>query len=160
MVKTYHAHLEKQDQLNELLNNPNARVASGKKGKEVMQKIMAKKNELKAETIPAEASSEDSIDTLIKAAKAKKEQKSEAGAMSAYQAPLLIQQPVTVPVQVQPQQPNYTYALIEPEQPKQVTVPVAAPAPQPQQYWYPNFEVSAPIPMPQPVIQKTLAVRQ
>jgi len=56
-------------------------------------------------------------------------------------------------VQTQPQaQTNYTYALIEPEQPKQVVV-TPAPAPVPvqapaQQVWYPDFEVSAPIPQP------------
>lgn len=29
-IKTYHTHLEKQDSLIALLNNPNARVAAGK----------------------------------------------------------------------------------------------------------------------------------
>ena len=55
-------------------------------------------------------------------------------------------------MQTQPQtQTNYTYALIEPEQPKQVVVtPVPAPTPvqaPAQQVWYPDFEVSAPVPV-------------
>lgn len=38
-LKTYHAHLEKQDQLTAILKNPNARVAAGKKGKKVINKL-------------------------------------------------------------------------------------------------------------------------
>jgi uncharacterized PurR-regulated membrane protein YhhQ (DUF165 family) len=38
-IKTYHAHLEKRDQLVALMKNPNARVAVGKKGKEVVKKL-------------------------------------------------------------------------------------------------------------------------
>lgn len=42
LARTYHQHLEKQEQLTALLNNPNARVATGKKGQRVVKKIMAK----------------------------------------------------------------------------------------------------------------------
>lgn len=74
--KTYHAHLTKQDQLNTLLKNPNARVASGKKGKQVVKKLMAKNEEIKAiAKVEDDSADEESLATLIKAAKAKKAQK-------------------------------------------------------------------------------------
>lgn len=72
-MKTYHAQLEKQDQLTALLNNPNARVAHGKKGKKVVKKLMAKK----AEAAPAKASSSNNLKTLLEAAKANKKVKSQ-----------------------------------------------------------------------------------
>jgi hypothetical protein len=39
VFKSYHAALEKQDSLTELFKNPNARVASGKKGKKLTKKL-------------------------------------------------------------------------------------------------------------------------
>ena len=71
-VKTYHAHLEKQDELLALLKNPNARVAAGKKGKQI-----AKKMALKAEAakLDEETPVEDKISELIKAAKQAKAKK-------------------------------------------------------------------------------------
>ena len=71
-AKTYHDHLEKKKQLEDLMNNPNARVASGKKGKKVVDKIMKKTEE------SAEAPYQTSIDSMIKAAKAKKVEKKQA----------------------------------------------------------------------------------
>lgn len=47
-LKTYHAHLQKRDQLIALMKNPNARVAVGKKGKEVVKKLAKKSKSLKA----------------------------------------------------------------------------------------------------------------
>lgn len=38
-MKSYHAALEKQEQLTELCNNPNARVTSGQEGKELLEKL-------------------------------------------------------------------------------------------------------------------------
>ena len=79
---------------------------------------------------------------MIKAAKAKKVEKKQAAdveaAINSYQAPLLVQEPVIkAPVQVVTQPQNsYTYALIEPEQPKQVvavTPPTITPVQQPVQ---------------------------
>jgi len=72
-AKTYHDHLEKQRQLEELMNNPNARVASGKKGKKIVDKIIKKTKEIdSADEEAVEAPAESSVDSLIKAAKAKK----------------------------------------------------------------------------------------
>ena len=69
-LKTYHAHLEKKDQLVALLKNPNARVAHGEQGKKIVKKIMKKKEiEKDLETGDAE---KGTIEALIKAAKAKK----------------------------------------------------------------------------------------
>lgn len=67
-VKTYHAHLEKQDTLNALLKNPNARVASQKKGREIVQKFKDQ-TEATAEITPTATSD---LEHLIVAAKAKK----------------------------------------------------------------------------------------
>lgn len=146
-LKTYHAHLEKADQLDAILKNPNARVAAGKKGKKVVKKLQAKNTELKAEKVAA--SDENSIEALIVAAKAKKNNQAVTQALlSNYQAPQLIERP-----HLQAAQPSYNYSLIEP-----VAAPVRQQPVQQQQYWYPNFEVSAPIPVPQPVMQRT-AVR-
>jgi hypothetical protein len=128
LAKSYHDHVEKQQQLEELMNNPNARVASGKKGKKVVDKIMKKTTQPEADEESIEAPHEHSIDSMIKAAKAKKVVQKKAAdqeaALNAYTAPLLIQeQPVQVVQHIQPvaqPQVNYSYALIEPEQPKQV----------------------------------------
>ena len=138
-LKTYHAHLEKQDQLTALLNNPNARVASGKKGKTVLKKLQAKKLQLAAEAAPKRADDTNSIDLLLAAAKAKVQ----ANKVQAQAEPLLSA--------YQPPQPQYNYALIEPEQPK-----LLVPQQQPQ-YWYP--QVSAPLPVPQMVSQPVVAAK-
>jgi len=166
MAKTYHDHLEKQEQLDDLMNNPNARVATGKKGKKVVDKIMAKTEDSDDEEAAIEESApvpfKKSIDAMIKAAKAKKKQQkqeaaAQSAALSAYQAPLIIQQqPVAQAPQPVAPQPTYSYALIEPEQPKQVVAPAPAPTPAPQhqsQYWYPSFETSEPMPVPQHVMK-------
>lgn len=59
--------------------------------------------------------------------------------MSGYQAPRIVEQPAPV-------QPQVTYQLIEP---MVQAKPVLQQAPQ-QQFFYPqNFEVTAPLPMPQ-----------
>ena len=160
-VKTYHAQLEKHDKLVVLLKNPNARVASGKQGKEVVAKLMNKSKELKAKAEPvkkvAETRSESSIDALIAAAKAIKAKKAEEAQaeklLSGYQPPKLLA--AAAPQQtavVQVQQPTYNYQLVEPvAEVKPVAIaPVPVPQPQ-QQYWYPNLEVSAPVPIPQTV---------
>ena len=55
------------------MNNPNARVASGKKGKKIVDKIIKKTKEIdSADEEAVEAPAESSVDSLIKAAKAKK----------------------------------------------------------------------------------------
>lgn len=55
------------------MNNPNARVASGKKGKKVVDKIIKKTKQIdSADEEAVEAPAESSVDSLIKAAKAKK----------------------------------------------------------------------------------------
>lgn len=73
--KTYHAVLVKKDQLEALLKNPKARVATAKKGKEIMKKLAEK--EESASVIVEEVASQkakvsNSIEELIIAAKAKK----------------------------------------------------------------------------------------
>ena len=146
-LKTYHTHLEKKDQLVALLKNPNARVAHGSQGKEIVKKIMKKKQEIEKKEAPKKIiedletgdAEEGSIETLIKAAKAKKKvQQVEAVAeklLSSYEAPKLLQAPAP--------QPQVQYQLIEPQQTKPV---------QQLAYGYPqNFEVIAPLPLPQPV---------
>ena len=50
MFKSYHASLEKLDQLNELLTNPKARVAHGDHGKSLLAKIESQKNPKSAAT--------------------------------------------------------------------------------------------------------------
>jgi len=130
--KTYHAHLEKQKQLDALLKNPNARVAAGKRGKQVVKKIMAKKQELDSGLGSDESdeeqtlSAEDKIDSLLKAAKAKKKLRAanvEVAEELCYTAPLLIQEPT------QPQpvaQPQSSYLLVEPQAPKTYSAPAPA----------------------------------
>ena len=149
--KTYHAHLAKQDQLNTLLKNPNARVASGKKGKQVVKKLMAKNQEIKAVAkVQENTADEESLQTLIEAARAKKAQKladekSEL-LLSGYQAPKIT---------FEAPSPQVTYQLIEPvAQPKPVLATPTVQAPSQQQYWYPqNFEA---LPVPQMVSQKVV----
>merc|ERR1712051_41344 len=151
-LKTYHTHLEKKDQLIALLKNPNARVAHGEQGK----KIMKKKNEIEKKEAPKKIiedletgdAEEGSIETLIKAAKAKKKvQQVEAVAeklLSGYEAPSKL-------LQASAPQPQVQYQLIEPQQTKPV---------QQLAYGYPqNFEVFAPLPFPQPV-QTKVAINQ
>ena len=150
--KTYHAHLTKQEQLNTLLKNPNARVASGKKGKQVVKKLMAKNQEIKAVAQIEEETTadEESLQTLIKAAKAKKAQKivdekSEL-LLSGYQAPK---------ISFEAPSPQVTYQLIEPVAKPVMATPMVQ-APSQQQYWYPqNFEA---LPVPQMVSQPTAKV--
>lgn len=108
-LKTYHAQLEKQDQLTAILKNPNARVAAGKKGKEIVKKLQDKNTELKAESVPKEAGNENSIETLIAAAKAKKKANETRAAaealLSSYQAPqITVEKPL-----LQAAQPQFTY---------------------------------------------------
>ena len=50
MFKSYHASLEKLDQLNELLTNPKARVAHGDHGKTLLAKIESQKKPAAAAT--------------------------------------------------------------------------------------------------------------
>jgi len=98
-LKTFHAQVVKQDQLKELMNNPNARVAVGKKGKALTKKLMAKQKVAQADEespAPKVEASTDSLNDLILAAKAKKavakaqqdaqDSKSEL-LLSGYQAP-------------------------------------------------------------------------
>lgn len=139
-LKTYHAHLQKQDQLVALMKNKNARVAVGKKGKEIVQKLAKKSKALKAAAEPKKADVND-LEALIESAKAKKavaDARSEL-LLSGYQAPKIVEQPAPV-------QPQVSYQLIEPMVQAR---PVLQQAPQ-QQFFYPqNFEVTAPLPMPQ-----------
>ena len=141
-LKTFHAHLEKADSLNALMKNPNARVAVGAKGKKVVQKIMAKKQELDEEATPEQITTavveENTLEALILKAKAKKalqEAHSET-LLSGYSAPKIVEEViVAAPVQQQ-----VHYQLVEPMVQQQ------------PQFWYPqNFEVHAPQPMPMPV---------
>ena len=118
-LKTYHTHLEKKDQLVALLKNPNARVAHGEQGKEIVKKIIKKKKEIEKKEAPKKIiedletgeAEEGSIETLIKAAKAKKKvQKVEAVAeklLSGYDAPKLLQ--------ASAHQPQVNYQMIEPQ---------------------------------------------
>lgn len=104
-----------------LLKNPNARVAVGKKGKEVVKKLAKKSKALKASATKTEkkAKSADGLEALIEAAKEKKavaDARSEL-LLSGYKSPdqiveqpVLVQQVVAAPAQ--PQQVNYQ--LIEP----------------------------------------------
>jgi hypothetical protein len=153
-LKTYHAQVKKQEQLNALMKNPNARVAVGKKGKQIVKKLMDTKSEKSVvadEEAPApkveEVSSE--IDELIKAAKAKKTQaKLEESVsellLSGYEAPKIEEEaPVAPKVEVQPVQQVH-YQLMEPMYQPPRMIPNAYPMLYPQ-----NFEVSAPLPVPQ-----------
>jgi hypothetical protein len=138
-LKTYHAHLIKRDQLVALLKNPNARVAVGKQGKDIVKKLVTKKNSLNTEVKKA-VKVVDDLEALIESAKAKKavsDARSEL-LLSGYQAPKIVEEFTQAPVQQQ-----ISYQLIEP------TVQ-ARPVVQQQQYFYPqNFEVAAPLPIPQ-----------
>merc|ERR1711997_669617 len=143
-------HLQKRDQLIALMKNPNARVAVGKKGKEVVKKLAKKSKALKAAEPKKEAAKANDLEALVEQAKAKKaisEAKSEL-ILSGYQAPK-IEEEVPQIVTVQPQ-PTVNYQLIEP----MVQVkPVLQ-----QQFFYPqNFEVSAPLPVPQMYTQPIAA---
>jgi len=135
-LKTYHAHLVKRDQLIALMKNPNARVAVGQKGKDVVKKIAEKTKAIKAEAKPKKAQVND-LEALIESAKAKKvldAAKSEL-LLSGYKAPEVVQAPVV--------QQQVNYQLVEP-------MVQAKPYLQQQQYFYPqNFEVAAPLPIPQ-----------
>jgi len=71
-LKTYHAHLVKRDQLVALMKNPNARVAVGQKGKDVVKKIAAKSKALKASAAPKKVANVSDLESLIESAKAKK----------------------------------------------------------------------------------------
>ena len=157
--KTYHAHLEKLDQLNALLNNPNARVASGKKGKEIMKKLQSKQKEIKAKATPEKAQSASTIDDLISAAKEKKTAEEACEKLlSAYQAPVVQSAPVETPIVIQ--QPQVNYTLIEPVAPQPVKTTTVTSNNFANQYWYPqNFEVTAPLPIPQPITTK-VAIQQ
>jgi len=94
-LKTYHAHLVKRDQLIALMKNPNARVAVGQKGKDVVKKIAEKTKAIKAEAKPKKAAVND-LEALIESAKAKKvldAAKSEL-LLSGYKAPEVVAAPV------------------------------------------------------------------
>lgn len=113
LARTYQTHLEKQQQLTALLNNPNARVASGKKGKEVVKKIQAK-------VAATKKASPDSVDELLKVAQAKKTLKAaNETLLSEYKAPAIVEEPVVVQASAQP---HFSYQLIEPQVPKAVTI--------------------------------------
>ena len=152
-VKTYHAQVKKMDQLKALLKNPNARVASGKKGKEIVKKLTAKK-EIPQIDEEAPAPKSDTLESLIKAAKVKKalakvEESQSELLLSGYQAPKIeVQAPKVVEVVAAPApaQPQIHYQLCEPayQVPKPVVMQNAYPMLYPQ-----NFEVQAPLPMPQ-----------
>ena len=157
-LKTYHAHLQKRDQLIALLKNPNARVAVGKKGKEVVKKLAEKSKSLKAAAEPKKkVAKADDIEALIESAKAKKavnEARSEL-LLSGYQAPKIVEEVPEPQVVVAPIQPTINYQLIEPM--VQAKPVLQQPAPQ-QQFFYPqNFEVSAPLPVPQMYTQPIAA---
>ena len=149
-VKTYHAHLEKHDQLISLLKNPNARVAAGEQGKKVLAKVMAKTVSNKVD----EESDSEKIANLLLAAKYKNALKQAHGTLqqthseallTGYQAPKMATSPAMVAAPATQIVTNYK--LVE-----------AVEAPQPmQQYWYPqNFEVHSPLPVPQMVQQSYL----
>ena len=154
IFKTYHAHLQKQDSLNALLNNPNARVASGKKGKAIMKKLMGKHKELKAKAEPKKAESASSIDALLEAAKTRNvEEAVTEKLLTGYKPPVVEATVVAAPAPIIVQQPQVNYQLIEPvaAAPVKPTVVTNSFA---NQYWYPqNFEVTAPLPVPQVVTQ-------
>lgn len=153
-LKTYHAHLQKRDQLMALMKNPNARVAVGKKGKEVVKKLAKKSKALKAEKPKKVVAKADDLEALIEQAKAKKavsEAKSEL-LLSGYEAPK-IEEEVPQQITIQTVQPTINYQLIEP----MVQAKPVLQQPQ-QQFFYPqNFEVSAPLPVPQMYTQPIAA---
>jgi len=145
-MKTYHAQLAKADQMQALLKNPNARVAAGSKGKEIAKKIRAKKEEsIKEEAKPMKAAGK--LDDLIAKPKAKKALKSAETEilaeklLSGYEAPRMAEPaPQAAPVT--------TYQLAPVAAPQAVAVATQGP------YFYPqNFEVSAPLPVPQVISQ-------
>lgn len=111
-LKTYHAHLQKRDQLLALLKNPNARVAAGKKGREVVKKLAEKSKALKSAAKPAKKVQADDLEALIESAKAKKaadDARSEL-LLSGYKAPELIVEPQFVLQQAAaPVQPQVNY---------------------------------------------------
>lgn len=161
-MKTYHAHLEKQDELVTLLNNPNARVAAGKKGKQLSKKIAIKSELTK---IDEETPVEDKISDLLakaKVAKAKKiiEEAQSERLLNGYEAPKLLAAAHPAPQSVH-------YQLIEPAQQQQFVQPLPKVQVQPAQpmngYWYPqNFEVQAPLPALQtvPTLVSKVAIQQ
>jgi len=94
------------------MKNPNARVAVGKKGKEVVKKLAQKSKALKAVKAEPKKVVANDLEALIEQAKAKKavnEAKSEL-LLSGYQAPKIEEE---VPQQVVVQ-PTINYQLIEP----------------------------------------------
>merc|ERR1712051_1088698 len=131
-LKTYHTHLEKKDQLIALLKNPNARVAHGEQGKEIVKKIIKKKQEIEKKEAPKTKKKVQQVEAVAEKL------------LSGYEAPSkLLQAPAP--------QPQVQYQLIEPQQTKPV---------QQLAYGYPqNFEVFAPLPFPQPV-QTKVAINQ
>jgi len=94
------------------MKNPNARVAVGKKGKEVVKKLADKSKALKAEPKNKAVVKANDLESLIEQAKAKKavnEARSEL-LLSGYAAPKIEEE---VPQQVVVQ-PTINYQLIEP----------------------------------------------
>lgn len=59
--KTYHSALTKLDSLNALLSNPNARVASGEQGTEIMRKVKA----VQTQAVANQAAKTDSLDEKL-----------------------------------------------------------------------------------------------
>ena len=147
--KAYHAHLAKQDQLTALLNNPNARVAAGKKGKEIAKRIQSVDEEAIAAEPAKEPSVEQtleaSLEKLLKTAKAKKVLKAAAAKVEAEPAPkveekpkLTYEAPQLVQAPSQPaQQVETAYQLLDPVLPQHPLI-------------YPqNFQVQPPVPIHQ-----------
>lgn len=85
--KTYHAQLQKMDSLKALLNNPNARVAAGQTGKDLMAKIEAHKAKSQApKKILQSSQADETVELLKTLIDAKKTEKSMS---SDYEAPLI-----------------------------------------------------------------------
>lgn len=64
--KTYHTAVAKMDSLKKLLKNPNARVAAGNKGKEILNRIKAEKKTIEAPKKIVQSTKSSETVTLLK----------------------------------------------------------------------------------------------
>lgn len=92
--KTYSTHLNKLDSLKKMLKNPNARVAAGKTGKSIMQRIKAEQTTTEApKKIHASKNANATVSMLKELIEARKVQKQTKAVE--YSAPLLeVEEPV------------------------------------------------------------------
>jgi len=91
--KTYHTSLAKLDSLKKMLKNPKARVASGRKGRSILERIKAEDKQDKHPKKIVESKDANKtvsmLKELIEARKVEKKYKTEKTPKSAYTAPLL-----------------------------------------------------------------------